>query len=379
MSVEERASVRKGKTETNEILETFRGKRVLVTGHTGFKGSWLSIWLNELGAAVAGYSLPPYTPKDNYLVSKIGLRLKSYEGDLRDAAHLQRVFLEFRPEIVFHLAAQTRVMDGYNDPKYTFDVNIGGTVNLLECFKMFEFTKAMVVVTSDKCYDNKEWIWPYRENDRIGGYDPYSASKGAVELVCSSYRDSFFNPSWYEKHGKCLSTARAGNVIGGGDWTPNQLVPDCIRAIENRRTIEIRNPLSTRPWQFVLEPLWGYLRLAAAMCADPVEYSGAWNFGPRIESVVPVETIANLIIRDYGRGQWEYLAVNGAIHEARSLSLDYSKAFLELGWRPTLTLEESVKMTVDWYTHYSNGEADMLGFCLEQIQAFQNQITLNGH
>lgn len=364
-------------SDLDSVLGLYKGKRVLITGHTGFKGSWLTIWLNKIGAVVAGYALPAYTPKDNYPISRVENFVQSYEGDIRDLRELEKVFLDFKPEIVFHLAAQTRVIDGYNDPKYTYDVNVGGTVNVLECCRKFEFVKTILVVTSDKCYENREWIWPYRENDKIGGYDPYSASKGAAELVCSSYRDSFFNPSQYETHGRCLSTARAGNVIGGGDWTPNQLVPDCIRAIEDGKKVQIRNPHSTRPWQFVLEPLWGYLRLAAAMNIEPTEFSGAWNFGPRIESVVPVQKVVDLVIRNYGEGEWEYRDANNGNHEAGLLALDYSKAFFKLGWQPTLTLEESVKLAVDWYTHYMLDKFDMLKFCSEQIGLFESRIEQN--
>ncbi len=361
-------------TDLIKLLRYYKGKRVLITGHTGFKGSWLSIWLHKLGAITAGYSLPPYTEKDNYLLSKVDNCIISYIGDIRDYDNLAKVFSEFKPEIIFHLAAQTRVIDGYNDPKYTYDVNIGGVVNLLECCRKFDCVKTIVVVTSDKCYENKGWIWPYRENDLLGGFDPYSSSKAGVEIVCASYRNSFFNTSEYQNAGKCLSTARAGNVIGGGDWTSNQLIPDCIRAIEMNEIINIRNPRHTRPWQFVLEPLWGYLLLGIKMSLDPNSFSSEWNFGPRITSVITVEKIVELVIKNYDKGEWEYQNTHEFKHEAEILSLDHSKAFFKLGWQPTMEIEEAITLTVDWYLNYQVKKKNMFEFCSNQIDLFTERV-----
>jgi len=357
----------------DDIFNFYKGKRVLITGHTGFKGSWLSIWLHKLGALIAGYSLPAYTNRDNYLISKVDDTIKGYIGDIRNLEDMDKVFFEFQPEIIFHLAAQTRVIDGYNDPKYTYDVNVGGTVNILECCRRSDSVKTIVVVTSDKCYENKGWIWPYRENDTLGGYDPYSSSKAAVELVCSSYLKSFFNPVEYLNHGKSLSTARAGNVIGGGDWTSNQLIPDCIRALEKDEIIKIRNPHHTRPWQFVLEPLWGYLLLAINMYLSPKTFSDVWNFGPKITSVIPVQEIVELVIDNYKKGKWENYKPMESKHEAEFLSLDHSKAFFKLGWQPTLEIDEAVTLTVNWYLNYQNNN-NMFKFCSDQIDLFTQRI-----
>jgi CDP-glucose 4,6-dehydratase len=355
------------------LLDTYKDKRVLITGHTGFKGSWLSIWLNKLGAQVAGFSLSPYTSDDNYVVTGIENEIKSYIGDLRDFESLSTVFKEFRPEIVFHLAAQTLVLESYSDPKYTFDTNVGGLVNLLEACNNCDSVRTIVVVTSDKCYDNKEWLWGYRENDPMGGVDPYSASKGVAELICSSWRSSFF----YEESNIAIATARAGNVVGGGDWSENRLVPDCIKAININKEIEIRNPYSTRPWQFVLEPLWGYLLLGAKLAYEPDKYAEAWNFGPDIQSVLPVSDIVELIIKHYKKGNWNYCNTDGAHHEAKLLAIDYSKSYFRLGWQPTLNVGECIKFTTEWYEKFSAKNHKMIDICLEQIDLFSKKIILH--
>jgi CDP-glucose 4,6-dehydratase len=242
---------------------TFKNKKVLVTGHTGFKGSWLCIWLRELGAEVVGFALEPYTKEDNFVVSRLQDLISHNIGDIRDFNTLKKVFASHRPEFVFHLAAQALVRTSYENPKETYDVNVGGTVNVLECCRVTDSVRVVINVTSDKCYENREWVWGYRENDPMGGHDPYSSSKACSELITHAYRKSFLNPNNFETHGKSLSSARAGNVIGGGDWQRDRIVPDCIRALRNGNTIEVRNPAAIRPWQHILEPVYAYLLLAA--------------------------------------------------------------------------------------------------------------------
>jgi CDP-glucose 4,6-dehydratase len=341
----------------------FRGKTVLVTGHTGFKGSWLSIWLKELGADVVGYALEPYTPNDNFVVAKLKYKMESYFGDVRDYERLKVVFNSCKPEIVFHLAAQPLVRESYRQPKLTYDVNIGGMVNLLECCRLTQSVKAIINVTSDKCYENKEWVWGYRENDVLGGHDPYSSSKACSEMITSAYRESFFR-----EQVKFVSTVRAGNVIGGGDWREDRLVPDCIRALKNNKPIGIRNPESVRPWQYVLEPLYGYLLLASKMWNDYGEkYSGAWNFAPERSSVITVGELAEKLVKYWGNGRYEDLT--GGLeqpYEAKMLMLDNSKAVNLLGWKPVLSIDEAIDYTVRWY---KNPDVDY-GFCVDQIEDY---------
>ena len=346
----------------------FEGKTVLVTGYTGFKGSWLSIWLRELGADVIGYALEPYTEDDNFVVAKIGSKIRSNIGDIRDYGKLKRIFNEYQPEIVFHMAAQSLVRLSYEQPKLTYDTNVGGTVNLFECCRLTDFVRVIINVTSDKCYENKGWIWGYRENDVIGGYDPYSSSKGCSEIITSAYRNSFFNVSGYKEHNKSISSVRAGNVIGGGDWRKDRLVPDCIRALRNNEPIGIRSPTSARPWQYVLEPLSGYLLLASRMYEDGEKYSGAWNFGPDHKSIITVEELAKSLIRHWGNGQYKDLSkeLSHEPYEVKSLMLDISKAINLLNWRPTLNLDEAIEYTVNWY---KASEVDY-DFCVSQISDY---------
>ena len=324
----------------------FEGKTVLVTGHTGFKGSWLSIWLKELGANVIGYSLEPYTQNGNFVVADVDRKIKSNIGDIRDYDKLKGIFDQYQPEIVFHLAAQPVVRLSYEQPKLTYDTNIGGTVNLLECCRTTDSVKVIINVTSDKCYENKEWIWGYRENDRIGGHDPYSSSKGCTEIITAAYRNSFFYVN-----NKFLSSVRAGNVIGGGDWREDRLVPDCIRALKKGKPIGIRSPLSVRPWQHVLEPLSGYLLLASKMYEDGDKFSGAWNFGPYHGSTITVEEFVKKLIGYWGSGQYKDLSKQSSHepHEASLLMLDISKAINLLNWAPVLNVSEAIEYTVNWY------------------------------
>lgn len=354
-----------------DLFSSYDDKTILITGHTGFKGSWLTLWLLKLGANVIGYSLDPYTQKDNFVLSKLSDKIVDIRGDVRDYNHLKEVFDIYKPEVVFHLAAQPLVRLSYEIPRETIETNVMGTINVLEAFRNTKESKALVVITSDKCYENKEWIWGYREIDEMGGYDPYSASKGASEILSSAYLRSFFNPKDFEKHGKAIATVRAGNVIGGGDWSKDRLIPDCVRALEEGKPIQIRNPYSLRPWQHVLEPLSGYLLLGAKLLDDPVKFTGAWNFGPYLQSIVPVKDVVDLFIKYYGSGQWIDASDINQPHEARLLSLDISKAKFYLGWEPTLNLEETIKLTVDWYKNYN--KVDVYNLCMEQIEFFESK------
>ncbi len=346
----------------------FKDKAVLVTGHTGFKGSWLCIWLKELGANVFGYALEPYTDKDNFVVTGLQHKVAHIIGDVRDFHELRKVFEKYQPEFVFHLAAQAIVRESYISPKETYDINVGGTVNVLECCRLTDSVSVIINVTSDKCYENKEWIWGYRESDPMGGHDPYSSSKGCSELITAAYRRSFFNPNDFKDHRKSLSSARAGNVIGGGDWQKDRIIPDCIRALENEKPIEIRNPNATRPWQHVLEPLSGYLLLASRMYEDPQKFCGAWNFGPNYDSIIPVGEVADKVGAQWGSGSWIDLSDKNAPHEAKLLSLDISKANSHLKWVPVWDTEKAIEKTVDWYKEYK--EKDSYRICVDQIEEF---------
>lgn len=346
----------------------YKGKRVLVTGHTGFKGSWLSIWLKELGAEVIGYSLEPYTEKDNFVLSHLSEKIVDIRGDIRDRKHLREVFHKYQPEIVFHLAAQPLVRLSYDIPVETYETNLTGTINILEEIRNCGNTKIGIMITTDKCYENKEQIWGYRENEAFGGYDPYSSSKGACEIAIQSWRNSFFNPKDYEKHGKSIASVRAGNVIGGGDWAKDRIVPDCIRALEEGKDIEIRSPKSIRPWEHVLEPLSGYLLLGQKMMEDPIKYCGGWNFGPNLDAIVNVWEVAEKIVKNYGKGNLKDTSNSNALHEAKLLLLDITKSRFELGWKPTLTIDKSIELTTEWYKRYVN--EDVYKLCVEQINKF---------
>ncbi len=352
--------------------EIWKNKKVLVTGHTGFKGSWLSMWLKMLGAKVIGYALEPYTEWDNFVVTGLESKITCVLGDVRDYQNLITIFNEYEPEFVFHLAAQPLVRESYIDPKGTYDVNIGGTVNVLESCRLTESVKVMVNVTSDKCYENREWVWGYRENDRLGGYDPYSSSKAGSEIVTQAYRNSFFDPERNNDRRKSLSSARSGNVIGGGDWRTDRLVPDCIRALEKSEAIIIRNPNALRPWQHVLEPLYGYLLLASKMAEEPRTYCGAWNFGPEEKSLKSVGEIADLVIENWGKGSWKSHRDDTAPYEAQTLRLDSSKARTFLGWKPVWSIEKAIKAAVDWYKNYK--VKDMYEFCEKQIESYMDSI-----
>ena len=326
----------------------------MITGHTGFKGSWLSIWLHEMGAEVIGYALNPYTKKDNFVLSGLSEKIIDIRGDIRDKKKLKEVFVQYQPEIVFHLAAQPLVRLSYEIPVETYEVNLMGTINVLEAIRETQSVKVGVMITTDKCYENKEQIWGYRECDSMGGYDPYSSSKGACEIAIASWRNSFFNPKDYSKHGKSIASVRAGNVIGGGDWAVDRIIPDCIKALETGKSIEIRSPKAIRPWQHVLEPLSGYLLLAQKMWNHPGKYSEAWNFGPNQESIANVWEVAIAVIDSYGAGNLIDVSNPNDLHEAKLLSLDISKARFFLGWNPRLDLKQTIQLTVDWYKKYQS-------------------------
>ncbi|MGE5373193.1 MAG: CDP-glucose 4,6-dehydratase [Solirubrobacterales bacterium] len=334
------------------IWPFFKGKRVLVTGHTGFKGSWLAFWLHELGAKVAGYALAPERENDHFHLLGLADKIHHVESDIRDEQALIKLFADFQPEIVIHLAAQALVRQSYQEPKHTFDTNIGGSVNLLEAVRATSSVRSLVYITSDKAYKNKEWIWGYRENDELGGRDPYSASKAAAELVFQSYLDSFLGA----REGFGAASARAGNVIGGGDWSPDRIVPDTIQSLVNGRPVELRNPSATRPWQHVLEPLSGYLTLAARLYEQPKQFQGSWNFGPEGSGMHTVKDLAEQIITNWGSGTLEVRPDPNAPHEAGLLHLNCDKARYELNWRPRWGFERTVAETAAWYRDVSLGK-----------------------
>jgi len=353
----------------NELLDIYRGKKVLVTGHTGFKGSWLTIWLKNLGADVVGISLDPKTNEDNFVLTKIGDKISDYRADIRNLIEIKSIIDKEKPEILFHLAAQPIVLDSYKDPLYTYQTNIMGTVNLLEIFRLSDTLTTGVFITTDKCYENIEKDYSYKETDPMGGFDPYSSSKGAAELVISSYRNSFFKNSE-----KKIASVRAGNVIGGGDWSPYRLMVDIIRAIQSNNKIEIRNPFATRPWQHVLEPLGGYLLLGAKMYLEK-RFDEAWNFGPEKSNVISVKELLERTTQEYGKGEWVDVSNKEKQHEANLLSLDISKAKKHLCWYPVLSLEETIKYTVEWYKLYRTKNVKEL--CDMQINNYVEKWNKN--
>ena len=347
----------------------YQGKKVLVTGHTGFKGSWLCLWLHRMGAKVVGVALDPQTERDNYVLSDVNKRLKAdLRTDIRDGERIKEIFQQYQPDIVFHLAAQPLVRLSYEQPVTTYETNVMGTIHVMEAMRQTESVRVGVMITTDKCYENKEQLQGYRENDPLGGYDPYSSSKGAAEIAISSWRRSFMNPDNYNRHKKSLASVRAGNVIGGGDWAKDRIVPDCIRAIEAGQPIDIRSPRAIRPWQHVLEPLGGYLLLAQKMWEEPTKFCEAWNFGPLQDSVADVWTVASKLTEYYGSGTLHDASDSTAVHEAKLLTLDITKARERLGWTPRLNLDETLQMTADWYRRYRTEDAGQL--CEEQIDRY---------
>ncbi len=355
------------------IHDFWRGRRVFLTGHTGFKGSWLSLWLQRLGAEVTGYALKPPTSPNLFEGARVTEGMVSIEGDIRDFNFLARSMQAARPEIVIHMAAQPLVRYSYVAPIETYSTNVMGTVHLLEAVRHCPSVCTVVNVTTDKCYENKEWVWSYREHEPMGGYDPYSSSKGCAELVSAAYRSSFFNPVDYAKHGVALATARAGNVIGGGDWSQDRLLPDILAAFARGEAVRIRNPHATRPWQHVLEPLRGYLTLVERLTEDGGTFAEGWNFGPNDEDAQPVSWIVDEMAKRWGAGaNW---TVDGGEHphEANYLKLDISKARVKLRWQPVLTLIESLDLIVDWAKASAAGH-DARKLTLEQISQYQERI-----
>lgn len=338
----------------------WRGKRVFVTGHTGFKGGWLCLYLQRLGASVTGYALPPSTTPSFFSVANVAADMNSVLGDIRDLHALQQALEQSQAEIVFHMAAQPLVRASYANPIETYSTNVLGTVNLFEASRSQGSVRAVVNVTSDKAYENREWLWGYRETDPMGGYDPYSSSKGCAELVTAAYRRSF---------GLAVASVRAGNVIGGGDWSSDRLVPDVLAALASNRPIEIRNPVATRPWQHVLEPLRGYLTVAERLFGEPARFAEGWNFGPEDASCQPVSVIVEEFVKAWGQeASWRTQAGEHP-HEASYLKLDSSKARAELGWVPKLSLQASIRLTTDWYRAWLSG-ADMRSFTFLQIEQY---------
>ncbi|HOW53926.1 MAG TPA: CDP-glucose 4,6-dehydratase [Syntrophorhabdaceae bacterium] len=336
----------------NDHLSLFRGKKVIVTGDTGFKGSWLSLWLTMCGAEVLGYSLPPARDNDHYNLVGLSKIIRHIDGDVRDHGLMKKIFSDFDPEFIFHLAAQALVRYSYNEPKYTFDTNVGGFINVLEVARSLPELRSIICVTSDKCYLNKEWMWGYRESDELGGRDPYSASKAAAEMVFQGYMHAFFK----EKEKVGIASVRAGNVIGGGDWSEDRIVPDSIKALQRSEPIYLRNPSSTRPWQHVMEPLAGYMMLAAKLYNSPKDYSGSWNFGPGKNAVNTVHDLAEKIISYWGGGEINIAGNEGGPHEARLLHLNCDKAFYVLGWQPNWDFDRTVKETTLWYKDVWQGK-----------------------
>jgi CDP-glucose 4,6-dehydratase len=356
-----------------DMVKTWRGRRVFLTGHTGFKGSWLSLWLSRLGAQIRGYSLDPCTEPNMFSLASVDTVLDDVRGDIRDYAKLELSMTQFAPEVIFHLAAQPIVRRSYADPVGTYGTNVMGTVHLLEAIRKTPSVRAVVCVTTDKCYQNQGWIWPYRESDPLGGHDPYASSKACAEIISAAYRSSFFPIERLHEHHVALATARAGNVIGGGDWSEDRLIPDLVRGFRSGQPVLIRRPDAIRPWQHVLEPLHGYMILAQELLAEPARFAAAYNFGPSDEDVWPVERIATKLVGIWGAGaSWIRDSVP-SVHEDHVLRLDASKARVELGWQPRLKIEAVLAWTMAWYRAWNQG-ASMEEFTKKQIAEYEELL-----
>ncbi len=355
------------------FANAFEGRRVLVTGHTGFKGSWLVTWLLDLGAEVIGYSLPtPPTQPSNFVVSRLSDRVTDVRGDIRDYDQLLQTVEQHKPELVFHMAAQPIVLRSVELPKLTIDTNTGGTVNILEAIRNTDSVRALVSITTDKVYENQEWLWGYRETDELGGHDPYSASKAMAELAIAAYRSTYYPPETYDDHGVAIASVRAGNVIGGGDFADYRLVPDCMKALMEERPIGVRNPLSVRPWQHVLEPLSGYMWLGVRLLQDGPAFGEAWNFGPLEQKGVPAKDLADKLVDLWGSGSWEHTRPGYAEVETGQLRLSWDKAAHRLDWRPVYTWEQALGEITDWFKGYQ-AKLDMYEVTQEHIRVYVRQ------
>jgi len=353
-----------------EVVNPWRELRVFLTGHTGFKGGWLALWLTRLGAQVRGYSLGPVTEPNLFTVASIASVVDDIRGDILDRPRLEKSMQEFGPEVVFHLAAQPLVRRSYADPLGTYATNVLGTAHVLEAVRTTPSVRAVVCVTTDKCYENREWVWPYRETDPLGGHDPYSSSKACAEIVSTAYRSSFFSLDRPQEHRVALATARAGNVIGGGDWSEDRLIPDLIRGFQSGQAVRIRRPKAIRPWQHVLEPVQAYIMLAERLLAGEGQFASAFNFGPGEGDAWPVERIADHMTAAWGEGAKWIRDADPGVHEAGVLRLDVSKARTELGWQPRLTIESALDWTVNWY-HACQHCDEMKDFTWNQIEAYE--------
>ncbi len=363
-----------------DLFQIYRNKRVLVTGHTGFKGGWLSQWLLDLGAEVYGIALPPEGEVSLFDQLHLAGQVDHRICDIRDYEALKAHLGQIRPEVIFHLAAQPLVRESYRIPLETVQTNIMGTIHLMESVRNLGFPTTLIVITSDKSYENQEWLYGYREDDPLGGYDPYSASKGACEVMSASWRRSFFHPAHIDDHGVKLATARAGNVIGGGDWAQDRIVPDCMRALVSGRQIEVRNPLATRPWQHVLEPLGGYLllgvKLLGSFAPEELEtYCSGFNFGPLIGSNRTVKSLVEEVIGVWGSGKWNFDEKH-AVHEASLLNLSIDKAFQILSWHPVWDFKETVRHTVEWYRLYRDDPSMLPQYTRQQIGEYSSAFKL---
>ena len=356
-----------------DVVNPWQGRRVFLTGHTGFKGGWLALWLARQGAQIRGYALDPGTEPSLFAVASVAAVLDDVRGDIRDFAKLEAAMTEFRPEVVFHLAAQPLVRHSYADPLGTYATNVMGTAHVLEAVRKTPSVRAVVCITTDKCYQNREWVWPYRETDPLGGHDPYSSSKACAEIVTAAYRSSFFPADRLHEHHVAVATARAGNVIGGGDWSEDRLIPDLIRGFQSGQPVLIRHPKAIRPWQHVLDPVWGYIMLAEQLLAERPEFAAAFNFGPGGDDVWPVERIATKLARLWGDGASWVCDTVPTVHESHSLRLDSSKARAELRWRPQLGVETALEWTMAWYRAWRQG-SDIGRLTQDQIAAYEDLL-----
>lgn len=360
----------------NNFLQAYKNKKIFITGHTGFKGSWLTYILHKVGAVVKGYALAPDTNPSLYSLIEKDLNIQSVIADINDAEKLEQEILLFQPDFIFHLAAQPLVRKSYKEPLYTLTTNIIGTANVLNAVTKLTKPCTCVLITTDKVYENKEWHYPYRETDRLGGYDPYSSSKACAELVIDSYRNSFFNKNNFNVHQKSIVSVRAGNVIGGGDWSEDRLIPDIAKAIAFDKEIIIRNPKAVRPWQHVLEPVFGYLQLGGALANEPLKFQGAWNFGPANADNLPVLTIAKQAIAIWGKGTINLQTDANAVHEAKLLKLDISKVVNELHWKPKMDTAIAIEKTIKWYKLFYEKEKSAVELLDADVMYYQCIINL---